>query len=153
VSIPSEFWAESPFDTLDADERAEFDAACETRAFAPGDLVYEAEKHSKGMYVLTSGSLALLDKAMATLSATGEVVVDEPGAAFSRGSLLETFPHRHECVAKSASEVAFLSREAFMTAFDANQAFALRLVDYIVQRGSDDVRALNQAIHGLLSES
>jgi len=153
LSIPANFWAKTPFDSLDADERAEFEAACEIRSFSAGDVLYEAEKNSKGLYILISGALALADRTMATLSAGGEVVVDEAGALISRGSLLETFPHRHECTAKSAATVAFLPRGVFLKAFETNRPFTLRLIDFIVQRGSDDVRALNQAIHGLLSES
>ena len=153
MSIPAEFWAKGPFDALDADERAEFEAACEIRTFDAGEVLYEAEKNAKGMYILIAGSLGLLDRIMATLNASGEVVVDEVGAVISRGSLLDSFPHRHECVAKTEIQVAFLARETLLAAFEDNRPYAFRLIDFMVQRGSDDVRALNQAIHGLLSEN
>lgn len=153
MTIPAELWARPSFDRLDEAGRRGLEAAVEVRRFSAGEVVYEAGLDSKGMYILVSGELSLFDRVMATLSGDAEVVIERPGSLVSRGSLLDTFPHRHDCVARSACELLFLSREAFDAALEANEPFSLRLVDYLVQRGSDDVRALNQAIHGTLSQS
>lgn len=151
--IPEELWARAPFDRLDETGRRGFEEAAELRRFSAEEVIYEAGGDSKGMYIIASGQISLFDRVMATLSGDAEVIIDQRGALVSRGSLLDAFQHRHDCVARTDCELLFLSREAFETAFEANEPFALRLVDYLVQRGSDDVRAFNQAIHGTLSQS
>lgn len=151
MSIPNEFWAVSPFEHLSEAQRFDLAGCCDFTSYAAGDAIYSAGTPSDGAFLVLSGSVAMTDPTMAAHGESEQTLT--PGAFFSRGSLLEPMNHRHNCIAETNTVVAFLSRDAFLDAVGRDRSFSFRVIDDIVQRGSDEVRSLNHAIHGILGRS
>ncbi|MFT6397044.1 MAG: signal-transduction protein with cAMP-binding, CBS, and nucleotidyltransferase domain [Bradymonadia bacterium] len=151
MSIPNEFWTSSPFEQLSDAQRSDLATCCDFSSYAAGKSIYEAGAPATGAYLLLSGTVGMTDPGMASLGDTEQTL--DAGSFFSRGSLLAAVNHRHHCVARTDTVVALLSRNAFLEAVTRDRSFSFRVIDDIVQRGSEEVRSLNHAIHGLLSAS
>ncbi len=151
MGIPYEFWASSPFEGLSEVQRNDLANCCTFSAHKAGEPIYEVGSAAAGAYLLLSGTVLMTAPGSPTFENTEQVI--NAGAFFCRGSLLDAVDHRHSCVAQTDAVVAFLSREAFLEAVSRDRSFSFRVIDDIVMRGSEEVRHLNNAIHGLLSGS
>lgn len=151
TSIPSEFWSVAPFDAFDEVGREAFVAAAERREVSAGQAVYERGATARGAWALVSGVVELSDPEMRSIGMSTPNTYDAPGMVLSTGSLLQDFAHRRHCTARTDAVLLCLPRDVFEARLLVGDAFAARLLDYTVSLSGREVRALNAAIHSLLS--
>lgn len=141
----------APFDGMSAADRDTLAGLMERIRVAPGEIVYDAGDASVGMKVLLTGTIVLTDVTLMTLSTASEVRIHEPGTMFSIGSLLMPFAHRHRAAAVDEVELLLLRRRRFQDLIEAGDPAGHRLLDHVLAELGGGVRALNQAVHDLLT--
>ena len=136
------------FDSLSDRDRQALSLALERRSLAAGDKVITQDQRGDGAYFLISGELRV---EIEVDGATKEVGVVTPGELFGVLAMVDHRPRSASCVAKEASEIAFLSRPAFEMLAHRHAGIGYPFQRAVAAQVASDFREAVARIRGHLS--
>ena len=104
-----------------------FKAATDLRAFAPGDVIFEAGTHGEEMFGVAEGLVELRFP-------DGRVSQVGPDETFGELAIIDSSPRAATAVALEASQLAVIDKRRFLFLVHETPQFALQVMSSLAQR-------------------